>query len=140
MVGSLCVMRMANQQVRSAPCSPCALSGRQKTEISSDFRIGVFVDTAMDLIDNLKPPPTEVETFENFEITMRDALCVGLTSIHDAASLPSDIAFYRRHVLLPILFLALTCTHSARAEWPTKGVYPCVEHFLGARTDGLTPQ
>ncbi|KAH9976735.1 amidohydrolase 3 [Lactifluus volemus] len=57
---------------------------------------GVFVDTAMDLIDNLKPPPTEVETFENFEITMRDALRVGLTSIHDAASLPSDIAFYRR--------------------------------------------
>ena len=84
----------------------------------------------MDLIDNLKPPPTEVETFDSFEITMRDALRVGLTSIHDAASLPSDIAFYRRHVLLPILLPALTCTYIGRAEWPTKDVYPCVDHFL----------
>ncbi|KAI0255480.1 amidohydrolase 3 [Lactifluus subvellereus] len=57
---------------------------------------GVFVDTAMDLIENLRPAPTEVETFESFEVAMRDALRVGLTSIHDAASLPNEIAFFRR--------------------------------------------
>jgi len=58
----------------------------------------VFVDNAMDLIN--KPVPTEAETLEWFETTMRDALRFGLTSIHDAASFPKDIAFFRRHVLL----------------------------------------
>lgn len=51
----------------------------------------------MDLID--KPALTEAETREYYEITMRDALRVGLTSIHDAASFPKDIAFFQRHVL-----------------------------------------
>jgi predicted amidohydrolase YtcJ len=59
----------------------------------------VFVDNAMDLIDKFKPAPTEVETLQWFETTMRDALCFGLTSIHDAASFPNDIAFFKRHVL-----------------------------------------
>ncbi|KAH9986218.1 amidohydrolase family-domain-containing protein [Russula compacta] len=43
---------------------------------------GVFVDNAMDLIN--KPVPTEAETLEYFDKAMRDALRVGLTSIHDA--------------------------------------------------------
>jgi predicted amidohydrolase YtcJ len=60
-------------------------------------KTGIFVDNAMDLID--KPPLTEAETRECFETTMRDALRVGLTSLQDAASLPKDIAFFRRHVL-----------------------------------------
>ena len=50
----------------------------------------------MDLIN--KPALTETETRECFEITMRDALRVGLTSIQDAASFPIDIAFFQRHV------------------------------------------
>ncbi|KAH9964935.1 amidohydrolase 3 [Russula dissimulans] len=54
---------------------------------------GVFVDKAMDLIN--RPAPTEAETLENFNVVMRDALRVGLTSIHDACSSPSDIAFYK---------------------------------------------
>jgi hypothetical protein len=59
---------------------------------------GVFVDNAMDLID--KPEPTEDETLEMFDTTMRDALRVGLTNIQDAFSLPSHITFFQRHVLL----------------------------------------
>ena len=54
----------------------------------------------MDLID--KPAPTPEETLEWFETTMRDALRVGLTNIHDAASFPNDIAFAQRRVLLQI--------------------------------------
>ncbi|KAF8494985.1 amidohydrolase 3 [Russula emetica] len=57
---------------------------------------GVFVDNATDLIDKFKPAPTEVETLQWFETTMRDALRFGLTSIHDAASFPNDIAFFKR--------------------------------------------
>jgi len=63
----------------------------------------------MDLID--KPARTEAETRECCETTMRDALRVGLTSIHDAASFPKDIAFFQRHVL----FCRSTLT-SARAH------------------------
>ncbi|KAI9508025.1 amidohydrolase 3 [Russula earlei] len=55
---------------------------------------GVFVDNAMDLID--RPAPTESETLENFNLAMHDALRVGLTSIHDADSSASDIAFFKR--------------------------------------------
>ncbi|KAI0297936.1 amidohydrolase family-domain-containing protein [Russula brevipes] len=55
---------------------------------------GIFVDNAMDLID--KPEPTEAETLEMFDTTMRDALRVGLTTIQDAYSLPSYISFFQR--------------------------------------------
>jgi hypothetical protein len=52
----------------------------------------------MDLIE--KPAPTEAETLEQFETTMLDALRVGLTSIHDADTLPNSIAFFRQYVSL----------------------------------------
>jgi predicted amidohydrolase YtcJ len=65
------------------------------------IQTGIFVDKAMDLINKLKPTPTEAETVECFETTMRDALRFGLTSIHDAAAHLRDIEFFQRHVLLP---------------------------------------
>ncbi|KAH9177302.1 amidohydrolase 3 [Lactarius sanguifluus] len=55
---------------------------------------GVFVDNAMSLIH--KPDPTDAEILEDFETTMSDALRVGLTTIHDAGSPPSTIAFFQR--------------------------------------------
>jgi hypothetical protein len=82
---------------------------------------GVFVDNAMDLID--KPMPTEVETLQWFETTMRDALRFGLTSIHDAASFPNDIAFFKRRVLLANLLSLGTCSHTY-VGWLMRGVYP----------------
>src|SRR6266851_905169 len=60
------------------------------------IQTGVFVDKAMDLINELKPTPTEAETVECFETTMRDALRFGLTSIHDAAAHLRDITFFQR--------------------------------------------
>ena len=47
-----------------------------------------------------RPAPTDAETLEDFETTMGDALRVGLTTIHDAGSSPSIIAFFQRQVLL----------------------------------------
>jgi len=75
----------------------------------------------MDLIDNLKPAPTEVETIQWFETTMRDALRFGLTSIHDAASFPNNIAFFKRHVLSNLLLLGI---RSHYVGWLMRGVYP----------------
>lgn len=71
----------------------------------------------MDLID--KPAPTQAETLEWFETTMRDALHVGLTSIHDAASFPKDIEFAQRHVF----FYSAFDPHSYLEGWPMRGVY-----------------
>jgi hypothetical protein len=60
----------------------------------------------MSLID--KPARTDADTLEDFETTMGDALRVGLTTIHDASSPPSTIAFFQRQVLLSQPRLALT--------------------------------
>jgi hypothetical protein len=73
----------------------------------------------MALID--KPALTETETREYYETTMRDALRVGLTSIHDASSFPKDIGFFQRHVLLlvrPCIDMRLHLI-----GWPMRGVY-----------------
>jgi predicted amidohydrolase YtcJ len=76
----------------------------------------------MDLIDKFKPAPTEVETLQWFETTMRDALRFGLTSIHDAASFPHDIVFFKRHVLLANMFSLGIRSHFV--GWLMRGVYP----------------
>ena len=83
----------------------------------------MFIDNAMDLIDKLKPVPSDVETLRWFETTMSDALRFGLTSIHDAASFPNDIAFFKRHVLLANL-LPLAIRSHWYLGWLMRGVYP----------------
>lgn len=55
---------------------------------------GVFVDNAMELIPI--PERTEDVTAKFFDIAMKDALSVGLTSIHDADSLPEEIRFFKK--------------------------------------------
>jgi hypothetical protein len=64
----------------------------------------------MDLIE--KPAPTEAEILEQFETTMLDALRVGLTSIHDASTLPNSIASFRQYVPLQNLPSLLTHAHT----------------------------
>ena len=88
----------------------------------------------MDLIEKLKPAPTEAETFEQFETTMLDALRVGLTSIHDAATSLDEIAFFKRHVLLANL-LSLSI-YSHYVGWLMRAVYPRVFYYMnGAYTE-----
>jgi predicted amidohydrolase YtcJ len=47
----------------------------------------------MDLIT--KPPMTQQQMEQYFNITINDALRYGLTSIHDAASVPEAISFFK---------------------------------------------
>ena len=60
---------------------------------------GVFVDNAMSLVP--VPPWSEAQRLAYFEIAMHDALSVGLTSVHDAASSPEAIQFFQRYRSLP---------------------------------------
>lgn len=45
------------------------------------------------------PAPTKAQLRDYFDRTVRDALAVGLTSIHDAATEPHQIEFYQEYVL-----------------------------------------
>ncbi|PPQ73805.1 hypothetical protein CVT24_007257 [Panaeolus cyanescens] len=55
---------------------------------------GVFVDNAMELIN--MPPWSEEQVQEFFELTMKQALSYGLTSIHDADTKLDHIHFFKK--------------------------------------------
>ncbi|KAH7888360.1 amidohydrolase family-domain-containing protein, partial [Phlebopus sp. FC_14] len=64
---------------------------------------GVLLDNAQDLIK--KPPLTEEDLQRRFLATVKDALSLGLTSIHDAGFSPVSLEFFKRQAyegLLPI--------------------------------------
>ncbi|KAG6812236.1 hypothetical protein H0H92_003776 [Tricholoma furcatifolium] len=56
--------------------------------------LGVFVDNAMALIPT--PEWDEERLTQFFDLTMKDALAHGLTSIHDAMTTPEQIQFYKK--------------------------------------------
>ncbi|KAF8901017.1 amidohydrolase family-domain-containing protein [Gymnopilus junonius] len=55
---------------------------------------GIFVDNAMSLIPI--PPWTETQLSEFFDVTIKEALSFGLTSIHDADTKPKHIKFFQK--------------------------------------------
>jgi hypothetical protein len=81
----LCGMPMANQQVDGAS---------QMIVWHSLIHLGVMVDNAMNLIP--RPSLSESRAREYFDLTMKDALAHGLTSIHDADSSPEAISLFRK--------------------------------------------
>ncbi|KAF9562894.1 hypothetical protein CPC08DRAFT_706411 [Agrocybe pediades] len=54
---------------------------------------GIFVDNAMSLIPI--PPWTHDQISSFFDVTMKEALSYGLTSIHDADTKPAHVEFFR---------------------------------------------
>lgn len=55
---------------------------------------GVFLDNAQSLI--AKPEMSEDDLRKRFEVTVRDALANGLTSVHDAGFSPDSLTFFRK--------------------------------------------
>ncbi|KAG2125151.1 amidohydrolase family-domain-containing protein [Suillus clintonianus] len=55
---------------------------------------GIFVDNAMDLVPS--QPFSETRAMEYFTRATTDALAVGLTTVHDAMSVPEEIRFYKK--------------------------------------------
>ncbi|KIN96284.1 hypothetical protein M404DRAFT_16921 [Pisolithus tinctorius Marx 270] len=74
---------------------PNTVDGGEIIRDGSAHPTGIFVDNAMSLIP--LPPPSEADMQRYFERTVKDALAVGLTSIHDAATEPDAIEFYRQY-------------------------------------------
>ena len=57
---------------------------------------GVLVDSAMALIP--VPPPSEAQMTEQLARAVRDALAVGLTSVHDAAVNGRMLSVFKKSV------------------------------------------
>uniref|UniRef100_A0A8H7XPQ0 Amidohydrolase 3 domain-containing protein n=1 Tax=Psilocybe cubensis TaxID=181762 RepID=A0A8H7XPQ0_PSICU len=55
---------------------------------------GIFVDHAMSLIPT--PPWSDAQLTDFFDMTIKEALSYGLTSIHDAGSSPHQIEFFKK--------------------------------------------
>jgi predicted amidohydrolase YtcJ len=56
---------------------------------------GVFIDSAMALIDRAAPPPSAGEREKGFEAALDHMASLGLTGVHDMGTSPEDWALYR---------------------------------------------
>jgi predicted amidohydrolase YtcJ len=56
----------------------------------------MLLDNAQELVK--QPELTHSDLLERFHVTVRDALSMGLTSIHDAGLDPVSLDFFNKHV------------------------------------------
>lgn len=93
---------------------------------------GVFVDNAMDLIPS--QPFSEARAMEYFTRATGDALAVGLTSVHDAFSVPDEIQFYKKLSETQKLPLRLYLMGGVNSDdyWGNE-IPRLIQHGLGGR-------
>ena len=60
---------------------------------------GVLLDNAHELANAQRPEPTYEQLWKRFDLTVKDAVSCGLTSIHDAGLDPRSLNFFRRYVI-----------------------------------------
>lgn len=75
---------------------------------------GVLIDKAMLLIP--KPPLSEKQKQEYFDVAIRNALAHGLTSVHDAKASPEMIDFFRRQVDFPCAIIAVCSEYNTESQ------------------------
>lgn len=93
---------------------------------------GVFVDNAMNLIPI--PSWSEKQITEFFDMTMKQALSFGLTSIHDADTKPAHIAFFQKLAdagKLPVRLTLLSCTPMKAKPYAAEQALPHGQQRLG---------
>ncbi|KAG2107672.1 amidohydrolase family-domain-containing protein [Suillus discolor] len=93
---------------------------------------GIFVDNAMSLIPS--QPFSETRAIEYFTRATSDALAVGLTSVHDAFSVPEEIHFYRKLSETQKLPLRLYLMGSVNSDdyWGSQ-IPRLIQHGFGGR-------
>ncbi|CED82692.1 Amidohydrolase 3 [Phaffia rhodozyma] len=84
---------------------------------------GIFLDNAMKLVDNIRPPRTEHETISYIRRTILDGLRLGLVGIHDAGTPLAEVETYKKLAAsnnLPLrVYSMLTCPD--RSKYCGKG-------------------
>lgn len=71
------------------------------------------MDNAQDLIK--RPPLTDEDRLERFNLAVGDALSKGLTSFHDAGFDPASLAFFRRYEVLNTSLSRVLISHATQA-------------------------
>jgi hypothetical protein len=93
---------------------------------------GIFVDNAMDLVPSQSF--SEARAIEYFTRAASDALAVGLTSVHDAFSVPEEIQFYKKLSETQKLPLRLYLMGNVNSEdyWGSQ-IPRLIQHGFGER-------
>ncbi|KAG0707174.1 amidohydrolase family-domain-containing protein [Suillus ampliporus] len=93
---------------------------------------GLFIDNAMSLIPS--QPFSEARAMEYFTRATTDALAVGLTSVHDAMSVPEEIQFYQKlseTQKLPLRFYLMGSVNSD--DYWGNQIPRLIQHGVGGR-------
>ncbi|KAF8891698.1 amidohydrolase family-domain-containing protein [Infundibulicybe gibba] len=97
---------------------PDAVDGGIVFRDDSGNPTGLFLDNAQELVR--QPPLTERDLLKRFNVAVRDAHAVGLTSIHDAGLDPVSLAFFKRQAeetTLPIRIYGMTYFDETKDYW-----------------------
>ena len=99
---------------------------------------GVFVDTAMDLVQRQVPKPSADLSRRALRLALQSAVAAGLTGVHDAGVSRDDLALYRELAdddALPLRVYAMADGDGAALDWLCrKGAYAHPGGRLGMRT------
>jgi predicted amidohydrolase YtcJ len=76
---------------------PDEVEGGQIVRYPDGTPTGVFVDNAIDLLNAIRPPWTEVQMRTFLERVQRDGLSKGLTGIHNARLALDHARFFKRY-------------------------------------------
>ncbi|CAE6496675.1 unnamed protein product [Rhizoctonia solani] len=87
---------VSNEVIRRLGPLPDKVDGGEIIRDADGNPTGIFLDNAMMLVDGAKPQWTDAQRLRFFRRTVKDALAVGLTTIHDAATYVPDIEFFKR--------------------------------------------
>jgi len=98
---------------------------------------GVFVDTAMDLVQRQVPKPSADLSRRALRLALQSAVAAGLTGVHDAGVSRDDLALYRELAdddALPLRVYAMADGDGAALDWLCrKGAYAHPGGRLGMR-------
>ncbi|KAG9121846.1 hypothetical protein FRC07_002027 [Ceratobasidium sp. 392] len=86
---------VSNEVIRRLGPLPEKVDGGEIVRDAQGKPTGIFLDNAMLLIEEAKPQWTDAQRLRFFQRAVKDALAVGLTTIHDAATLVPDIEFFK---------------------------------------------
>ncbi|KAG8705795.1 hypothetical protein FRC09_002751 [Ceratobasidium sp. 395] len=86
---------VSNEVIRRLGPLPEKVEGGEIVRDAQGKPTGIFLDNAMLLIEEAKPQWTDAQRLRFFQRAVKDALAVGLTTIHDAATLVPDIEFFK---------------------------------------------
>lgn len=140
-------LQVSSEVIRRLGPLPQKVDGGEIVRDADGNPTGIFLDNAMALvgkftfcsypiidpnsnqIDNAKPQWTDAQRLRFFRRTVKDALAVGLTTIHDAATFVPDIEFFKRYVPSPLLEQSAILQYSSRMA--AEGKLPLRLYLMG---------